>query len=399
MQPLRILIGSDTFAPDINGAARFTERLAAGLVDRGHEVHVVAAAPGRGPDSAGTEVIEGRPMTVHRWRSVKWPLHEWLRFVWPWHAKRQARRLVAQLQPDVVHLQSHYVIGRGLVKAAHERGIPIVGTNHSMPQNLLEHTGLPPSLNRVLVAWAWRDLSRLYGMAVRVTTPTRRAADYLEANTQLTGVLPVSCGIAADRYRPALGPKPERRVVFVGRQDHEKHIDVLVRAVALLDDDVHLDLIGHGEAEAELAALAADLGIAHRVHQYGAVDDEVIVERLSRATLFAIASTAELQSIATLEAMSSGLPIVAADAMALPHLVADGVNGWLFPPGDVEACADRMRRVLSLDAAGLEAMQRASIDGTRIHSLEHTLDVFEALYRGTPLPDGTAASAAVGDPE
>jgi len=68
---MRILIASDTFSPDINGAARFTERLAAGLVDRGWEVHVVAPSPRGGPGYSGTEVIEGRPMTVHRWRSLR----------------------------------------------------------------------------------------------------------------------------------------------------------------------------------------------------------------------------------------------------------------------------------------------------------------------------------------
>ena len=70
-RPLRVLIGCDTFAPDINGAARFAERLAAGLVARGHDVHVIAPNSAYRKSPAHTEVIEGEPMTMHRlpWRS------------------------------------------------------------------------------------------------------------------------------------------------------------------------------------------------------------------------------------------------------------------------------------------------------------------------------------------
>lgn len=388
MHPLRILIGSDTFSPDINGAARFTERLAAGLVDRGYEVHVAAPAqPVQGP-GVHREVIEGREMTLHRWKSFRWPLHEWLRIVGPWNANRLARRTLDLVRPDVIHVQSHYVVGRALIKEAKRRGIRVIGTNHSMPENVLDHTGLPGPLNKLLLKWAWKDVHRVYGMLARVTTPTASAAAFLERHSHLEGVLPVSCGIDASRYRPDFAPRAQRRVIFVGRQDAEKHIEVLIRAVAKLDPelDVHLDLVGDGEHRKHLHDLAARLGVADRVVQHGAVTDERIIELLSGASLFAIASTAELQSIATMEALSSGLPVVAADAMALPHLVHEGDNGWLFPPGDVDAAAERMDRILRQSPEERERMQRAALDTVKIHSLAHTLDVFEALYHDAPLP-------------
>ena len=62
-RPLKILIGCDTFSPDINGAARFAERLAAGLVERGHEVHIVAPNTRYRRQAPATEIIEGQPMT------------------------------------------------------------------------------------------------------------------------------------------------------------------------------------------------------------------------------------------------------------------------------------------------------------------------------------------------
>src|SRR5690349_132035 len=131
-RPLTILIGCDTFAPDINGAARFAERLAAGLVQRGHDVHVVAPNVAYRRTPARTEVIEGEPMTMHRLPSVRWAPHDWLRFVWPWRVKHYARRILDDVQPDVVHIQSHIVIGRGPSRIAHERGIPVIATNHVM---------------------------------------------------------------------------------------------------------------------------------------------------------------------------------------------------------------------------------------------------------------------------
>lgn len=389
MRPLRILIGSDTFSPDINGAARFTERLAAGLVDRGHEVHIAAPAPSRQRGvTTSVETIEGRSMTVHRWKSFRWPFHEWLRIVGPWNARRFARRTLDEARPDILHLQSHYVVGRGLIREARKRGIRIIATNHSMPENLLDHTGLPGPLNRILVRWAWNDLRKLYGKADRITTPTASAASFLEEHSHLPGVLPVSCGIDASHYRPDFSPRSERRIVFVGRQDAEKHIGVLIEALPLIDPelDVRLDLVGEGEHRRHLHDLAVRLGVADRVVQHGAVSDERIVEILSTASVFAIASTAELQSIATLEALSSGLPVVAADAMALPHLVHDGENGWLFPPGDTAAAAERIERILRLSQADRETMQRAAVATVKVHSLAHTIDVFESLYRDEPLP-------------
>ena len=117
-RPLRILIGCDTFAPDINGAARFAERLAAGLVQRGHDVHVSAPNQAYRRTPARTEVVEGEPMTLHRLPSVRWAPHDWIRFVWPWRSKHYARKVLDQVQPDVVHIQSHIVIGRGLAPEA-----------------------------------------------------------------------------------------------------------------------------------------------------------------------------------------------------------------------------------------------------------------------------------------
>ncbi|WP_314650223.1 glycosyltransferase [uncultured Microbacterium sp.] len=388
-RPLRILIGADTFAPDINGAARFAERLAAGLVQRGHDVHVSAPNQAYRRARPHTEIIEGERMTLHRLPSVRWAPHDWLRFVWPWRSKHYARTVLDRVNPDVVHIQSHIVIGRGLARIARQRGIPVVATNHVMAENILEHTKMPDAVNRFILRHAWADAKRTFDLARAVTTPTRRAADFLEKTVAVKGVIPVSCGIDRTQYTPVLGTREQNRIVFVGRLTAEKQIEVILQAMTKLDPalDTTFDIVGGGDQRKQLENLAAQLGLAERVTFHGRTTDEELRALLSRASLFVIASIAELQSIATMEAMASALPIVAADAVALPHLVHDGENGYLFEPGNADELAARLTDVLTADPAEYERMQQASLDGVVIHDINRTLDTFEALYRDAPLPE------------
>ncbi len=381
---MRIMIGCDTFAPDVNGAARFAERLAAGLVERGHEVHVVAPAQRWRRSAPHTEIIEGQPMTLHRLPAMRWLPHDWLRFVLPWRARHYAREVLDDVAPDVIHIQSHIVIGRGLSIEGTRRGIRLVATNHVMPENVLDFTLLPERAKRVFVRWGWQDADRVLARASAVTTPTRRAADFLERNTRRRGVLPVSCGLRAADYTADLSPRSRNRIVFVGRLTLEKEVDVILRALARLDPelDASFTIVGDGDQRKSLERIAADLGVAHRVVFTGRVSDDELRRHLREASVFAIASIAELQSIATMEAMASGLPIVAADAMALPHLVHHGENGFLFQPGNDRELADRLSQVLRLDPEEYLEMQRQSLSAVEMHDLERTLDTFEALYRG-----------------
>jgi glycosyltransferase involved in cell wall biosynthesis len=335
-----------------------------------------------------TEVIEGEPMTMHRIPSWRWYPHDWLTFVLPWMSKHYARRVLDEVQPDVVHIQSHIVIGRGLAREARKRGIPIVATNHVMAENILDFTTLPPLLDKAFVKLAWDDAKRTLDMARAVTTPTRKAADFLEATIDIQGVIPVSCGIKASDYAADLAPRDANRLVFVGRLTTEKQIDVVLRALTKLDPvlEVTLDIVGNGDQRRSLEQLAAQLGLADRVRFHGHTTDEELRSVLSHASAFVIASIAELQSIATMEAMASGLPVVAANAVALPHLVHDGENGYLFTPGDVDDLAAKITTVLTQTPEERLRMQQASLDGVKVHDLDRTLDTFEALYRGEPLP-------------
>jgi glycosyltransferase involved in cell wall biosynthesis len=384
-----ILIGADTFTPHVNGAARFAERLAAGLVARGHEVHV--EAPSADHRSGGTfiERIEGQPMTVHRIPAWRWKPHDWLTFVLPWMSKHYARRVLDEVQPDVVHVQSHIVVGRGLAREARKRGIPIVATNHVMAENILDFTTLPPVLDKIVVKLAWDDAKRTFDLTRAVTTPTRKAADFLESTIDIQRVIPISCGIDRANYEPDFTPRDANRILSVGRLTNEKQIDVTLKAITKLDPalDVHFDIVGSGDQRHRLEQLAHDLGLGDRVAFHGHTSDDDLRALYSKASVFAISSIAELQSIATMEAMASALPIVAANAVALPHLVHDGENGYLFEPGNVDELAARLTDVLTAAPEERLRMQHASLDGVAIHDINRTLDTFEALYRGDELPE------------
>lgn len=384
-RPLTVLLGCDTFTPDINGAARFAERLAAGLVQRGHAIHVTAPNDRWRRTGPRTERVEGENVVTHRLPSVRLRGHDWLRFVWPWRSNHYARVVLDRVGPDVVHIQSHIVIGRGLTREARKRGIPVIATNHTMAENILDFTRLPAWGNRLLVRAAWGDAKRTFDRTAAVTTPTRKAADFLERTIDIAGVIPVSCGIDMSQYTADLSPRTERRIAFVGRLTSEKRVDELLRAAARLDD-VIVELVGGGDQRAALEALAAELGISDRVVFHGRIPDEELRAVLTRASVFAIASVAELQSIATMEAMASGLPVVAANAVALPHLVHEGENGYLFEPGDVDALTARLSDVLNASPDEYDAMQRASLRLVAVHDIKRTLDTFEALYRGDTLP-------------
>jgi glycosyltransferase involved in cell wall biosynthesis len=168
-------------------------------------------------------------------------------------------------------------------------------------------------------------------------------------------------------------------VLFVGRLDAEKNVDELIRAVARVPR-VRAEIVGDGSCRAALTALAAELGVADRVCFHGFVPDAELVRIYACSQVFCMPGTAELQSLATMEAMAAGLPVVAADAMALPHLVHNGHNGYLYPPGDVSALAARLGE-LAGDADRRAAMGAAGRTLVSRHDLARTLGGFEALYR------------------
>jgi glycosyltransferase involved in cell wall biosynthesis len=246
---------------------------------------------------------------------------------------------------------------------------------------------------------AWRDLERVFADVDLLTAPTPRAVQLLASATNLPPASAISCGIDLDKYRgraPQVTANPPT-VLFVGRLEQEKHVAELLRAFARIRNShsARLEIVGMGSLRAELETLASDLGIGKAVTFRGAINDDDLGLAFTRAGVFVMPGTAELQSLATLEAMSAGRPVVAANAMALPHLIQDDVNGYLYPPGDVARLSDVLARLLA-DPDLRRRLGAASALRAQAHDLSATVAAFEDSYhkvvRRSPVRDETAAT-------
>lgn len=387
--PLTILIAADTYPPHVNGAAQFGYRLAKGMTGRGHNVHVLACH-----NSKGKSFTEFRDeATVHRLRSHSVPTHEYFRICFPWEIKKEISLLFDRVQPDVVHIQSHYMIGEHVLYEAVKRGVRIVATNHFMPENLNPFLPFPQWFKNIIGRISWKDMGKVMGQADVITTPTPLAAKAMHEHAFLRKVLPLSNGIDSAAYELQPGeqiePHANPTVMFAGRLAEEKHVDVLIRAIGKTPPElnVHLEVVGGGEVRASLEELVERLGLGSRVKFLGLASDEDLRQAYIRADVFCMPGTAELQSLVTLEAMSASTPVVLADAMALPHLVRDGENGYLFTPNDSDDLAKKITQILELPQDQRLAMGQRSREMVEPHSIQGTLQTFEDLYRGARFED------------
>ncbi len=109
-----------------------------------------------------------------------------------------------------MHFQSNIVVGRGLSKQALKRNIRLIATNHVMPENLLEFSLIPQFARMLVVKWLWWDANRIYGRAEAMTSPTRRAADLVQENTDIRKVCSRSRAVWMPRTTRPASPRARR---------------------------------------------------------------------------------------------------------------------------------------------------------------------------------------------
>ena len=376
---MRIVIAGDTYPPDVNGVSVFAGRLAAGLVSRGHEVHEIAPSP-----TGRAYVEESAGVVVHRVLSRRYPWHPTFRIADPRTARSVVPEIIRDVRPGVVHVQSHFVVGRYAAATARRDGLPWVATNHFMPENLGSQVpfALPQPVFRVAAELAWRDLARVYRSAKVITGPTPAAVDVLRRRAGVEGAIVISCGVDISAFAQAnvdAARAGTPRVLFVGRLEKEKHVGEIIDALVFVDPEITARIVGEGSREEALRRRARDIGVADRVKFLGYVDDARLRAEYARSHVFCMPGIAELQSIATLEAMAAGLPIVAANALAVPHLVHPGVNGALYQPGDVGGLATAIEDVLA-DEGRRRALGEASRSLVAQHDIGLTLEAIERVY-------------------
>lgn len=174
-----------------------------------------------------------------------------------------------------------------------------------------------------------------------------------------------------------------RLIVSLGTLGAKKGHDVLVRAVAELDD-ARLVAIGDGPERAGLETLARELGVADRVRFAGALEHEAALAAVARANVFALACVEtpdgdhDCLPVALMDAMSLGVPCVSSDAFGIPELIEDGVSGRLAPAGDAHAFADRIQSLFE----GPDEIGRAGQDVVRArYDLDTNVGALAELFR------------------
>lgn len=383
-KPLTIVIAADTYPPDVNGAAMFCYRLATEMHARGHRVHVLAVRGEKG--KTFTEIRD--EAIVHRLESHSVPTHEYFRIVFPWEVNKQIDKLLSDIKPDVIHAQSHYMIGQRSISWAKKNKVRSIATNHFMPENLDPFLPFPRWFKRIVAHNSWKDMGKIFGRADAVTTPTPLAAKAMRERANLVNVLPLSNGIEVGNYELAEGEQIIKNdfptILFAGRLAVEKNINELIEALPMMRDvpDAIIEIVGGGEQRVHLEKIADDLAIRDRVRFLGHVSDEELRQAYLRCDVFCQPGTAELQSLVTLEALSASKPVVLANAMALPHLVDEGVNGYMFKPGDRKDLAEKLDRILAMDQAERAKFGEAGHRKVMNHAQKKTMNSFEALYRG-----------------
>ena len=388
---MRILVSGATYHPSVNGQAIFTINLTEGLAKNGHEVAMVfPSEQGRAyrctRNGVKLEAVDSFNLSfIHPDTFLPLP------------SAKRIREVFDDFRPEIVHIQDHYPICRFVVKESKKRNIKIVGTNHFMPDNLAAYV---PGLSKVkpLYNWImWKWMQGVYNRVDVLTTQSRVAGEIVRTNGLRVPAFPVSCGIDLGRFFPdpsvdrencrlQYGLDPNRKIfLFVGRIDREKRIDVLLRAFHKLKrDDIQLAIAGYGAAMNELQALAQELNLGERVRFTGFVHEDLHV-LLNSADIFVMPSEAELLSLATLEAMACGRPLLLANALALPELVTQNVNGYLFKPGDICDAAGYID-LLADHPERWNEMGMASLEKVQFHSLENSIQRYEALYKATIAP-------------
>jgi 1,2-diacylglycerol 3-alpha-glucosyltransferase len=383
---MKILIAADTYYPDVNGASYFAQRLAFYLQQRGHRVLVIA------PSRTFRNEFYTHRTPIEGIRSIPVFIYKGFRVSLPFLMGRRVENVIASYAPEVVHVQGHFFLCKAVMREAKKVGLPTVGTNHFMPENLTHYSHLPVFAVRWLKKWGWKQFRAVFEEIDIVTTPTKTAARLLRQIGLHKEVLPISCGIDRSRFSPWVNgtafrrkyilPKDKKMLLYVGRLDREKDIDLILRGFSRVASniDLHLVIAGRGAEENRLKRLARSLELNERVTFIGLVPDEDLAGLYATADCFIIAGTVELQSIVTMEAMASGLPVIGVRAMALPELVHPGINGCLFDPGDEAGVADCITEVF-LHCSLRKKMSKGSLAIIDGHDIEQTIDQFETIYR------------------
>ncbi|MGY2290719.1 glycosyltransferase family 4 protein [Pseudomonas sp. SDO528_S397] len=372
---LHITLITETFPPEINGVANTLGRLCDGLRARGHQVELVR--PRQGADQT-------RPSDDGLLLCRGWPLPGYPGLQWGQSSMHKLLRRWKRHRPDVLYIATEGPLGLSALRAARRLGIRVVSGFHTNFQQYSNQYGLS-LLSRLLTHY----LRWFHNRSSLTLVPS--ASQHMELERrhfERLGLL--ARGVDSQLFHPAKRDARLRErwgladdqtaVLHVGRLAQEKNLGLIKRCFDVLQDTyplrpMKLIIVGDGPQRSILEHQLPDAIFC------GTLRGEDLARHYASGDLFLFPSLTETFGNVVLEAMASGLGVVAYDQAAATQHIRHGYNGVLAMPGDEEAFCDAANWLLedseSLRRVRLNARQHASRQGwpAIIEAFEHQLRV------------------------
>ncbi|CAD5371377.1 Glycoside hydrolase [Rubrivivax sp. A210] len=392
---LRVAVVTETYPPEVNGVAATVSRVVDGLLQRGHELQLVRPRQDR-TDSPNDSDTDGGRFAEVLMRGLPIPRYPQLKMGLP--SRRALVRLWTARRPDLVHLVTEGPLGWSALQAAAQLKLPVVSDFRTNFHAYSKHYGVG-WMRAPIMAY----LRKFHNRCACTMVPTDALRRELEAS-RFQRVQVVSRGVDTQRFDPARrsdalraawGARPDTLVAMcVGRIAPEKNLQAVLDAAAAMreaEPAMRLVLVGDGPDKARLEQTHPEVVFA------GLRRGDDLAAHYASADVFLFASQTETFGNVVMEAMASGLAVVAYDQAAAGELIRHGHNGLLAPSGD-GALFSHLARQLGGDlprarALGLEARTTARrMDWGRI------VDAVEAAYAqamAQPWPQPRVAWAGV----
>lgn len=379
---MNILLVTETYLPYISGVEESTRSIATFMANRGHKVFLVNPKPVLDKKVKTIKNVElvytpsfkdpfykGKPTTP--FPLAFWPISKTLR----------------ENEIDLVHIQEPGSLGISALVLSKLKKLPTVGALHFTPEQVARELPLNPETVAIPIVRIF--IHFIYNFYDAIMVPTETFAKFLRSVRVNTHIQVVSNGVNTKKFKPSpknyqlrkrLGISKNSIVFFfLGRLDRDKNVASLVKAMPLTDKDVHLLVVGKGRVKQKLHNLAKKLKVENKITWIDYIKDSEMVDYYNVADCFSIMSPYEVQSIVTLQAVASGLPVIAARAGALPELCRDKVNGFLVQTYDFKTLAKRMNKI----AKNKNLRKKFGKESRKLslkHDKEKNLQKLENLY-------------------
>jgi 1,2-diacylglycerol 3-alpha-glucosyltransferase len=347
---MNILLVTETYLPYITGVSISTDNIARFMLLRGHNVTLICPRP-----TVKREAIYPKGLKIVHIPSLPFSFYNNnATGIFPL-TLFSIKKVFDSTKFDVVHIQEPGVVGISALILAKMHKIPIVGALHFIPEQI--DRVLWGSFEKVLTPFINVLIRFVYNKYDEIMTPSHFFAGYLKNVGVTKPINVISNGVDTNLYKPQ---KPDLKTrskyglnkddfafLFLGRLDRDKNAETLVRAMPKTDSKVKLIIVGRGTESKFLHSLASKLKIESKIIWLDYVTDSEMLKLYSAVNAFCIMSPYEGQSIVTLQAVSSGLPVIAAKAGALPELISNNINGYLVGTYDHSTLAKKMNIIAS----------------------------------------------------